>query len=356
MRRLVILLVCVAAPGRALADAESRQAALLFHDVDAGFAQPRDLTWTWRLDGVLTGRRLDDSAAGGVAAIGEGALAIAGIEWAVAGGLYELRSDASASAEQWASVCLVCDVDTRVDVRHQLAWEVEPSLLASARRRPHLERRESVIFEAMEDQKPSSLGGAWFGVSTAWTPASETQIDMGVLFFRHQRGDLEVDAGRFTAAILDQAFVLRAEPVVMRSPHLEASGGVATMIDRVTLPVASVRVRHTVGDVTLHAGGAQDAFPMPTGEIAVEDRGELGASVESRGCSLRADAFAALTTLVAEDAMITRVRSGGVTAVAEAQLGDHASARLRADLGRGFHGERWGAEILATLAVHAGNR
>jgi hypothetical protein len=98
------------------------------------------------------------------------------------------------------------------------------------------------------------------------------------------------------------------------------------------------------------------------GRLVIDDRVSAGARGTLGRVRARADAFVARDHLVALDG-VTAAATGGVTALAEADLNRFTTARLRADAGRGFYASgaslgapRWGAEVLATLTVHAGTR
>lgn len=365
-RALALLVIVSARVATASPSDDSRQAALIEPAIEVEAVRPQDLAWNWRIDALLAGRHAGDAITGDVAATGETTVSYQGIDWVVVGGLVDVHDTATVSAEQWATLCLACDHDTRVDVQHRLSWELEPGILASARRRPYPERRESVRFEALEDPQPaeagasaSAIGGAWLEVSTAWRPEAETLVDLGGVAMRYRKADVTIDAAAFSvAAFVDGAALLRADVVHVQGlalgdgRRLDAAAGIAGYFERVVIPVGSATLEQDVGDATAHVTAAQDAFPMPTGEYAVEDRVALGVAMPGR-VRLRGDAFAALTTLVTPGAMHTRVRSGGLTGIAELDLGSHATARLRADAGRGFHADDWGVELLATLDLHA---
>ncbi len=383
-----------------------------------------DVDFHWRLDASLAQRasaiRGDAVAESSAAVGGEIALSVDECDLLRVGGQLDgtLRRDDPFAAQQWASVCPLAG-ELTMQLEHLLEWDVRPRLLAKPRLQPEAaSRREtfsvSIDPRSMRMNEPGPLtllpdppaeymtyGETTMTISMGWTAGADDVLptvtaDMMFVGYLRERDDdvpLDVDFvgmemlgafvdddgnrdpdddGMVMAARLD---LVRWSGVYWRGLRLSGRYGVG-LVDadvgvlephhdtHVTVSEPALAVERDLDDeVTLRAAAERSHWAMWNGLAVIDDRLTLGFSRDGERLRLRAEGFAAQSYLIDGDDDITTAITGGGSAVAEADLGDHAVVRVRSDFGRGFYAAgatldepRWAGEILATVDLHAGTR
>jgi hypothetical protein len=414
MRLLVVLAVLAPAAARAEPAAETRERQLRDPAVEYDLLPLRRVSW--RLDAIAaqTTDLGDGTVLGGLATVG-GEVAVANdvCDVVVAGGQLGVASadDGTLSAEQWLSTCPVGG-DRRITYGHLLQWDTRPALLAAPQLRPRGNRRYTSTVrittgsKRLNDQGPLVLapsapeylliGGAEMGSAIDWADgrvaASGFSVDFEFIGLRREPLDgsepLELwfgAAGTEVAMLTDLDGRGRGQIATMTLDAIRFSGiplGGARLGGRLGLGIESVGIKEPdaragataidgeaalsldadPGGVHVRLDAGRSHWALWDGRAVIDDRATLSISRTQGRLRLRADLFAARTHLFGLDGL-TAAASGGATAVAETDLGRHATVRIRSDLGRGFYTRnatfedpRWGAEILATLALRAGTR
>jgi hypothetical protein len=423
MRRALAITV-VLSPTAAAADlVDTREGALhetatppLVYDVSRA-----DLRFSWRTDAVGASATLLQKGASVTEATASLAAELAvsheACDLFVAGAQADVRSGESPlSFQQWASFCPVAGV-IRIAFAHRLAWDVRARLLAPPRQRPGDQRRETITFEMLgarehvNDAGPLSLAppppehlsfvASKTDLSVGWRADTPGPLDLTMqtslytMTFERARADngppLDVSVLGMQATVLayedglhdsDMATTARMDAFQLSGArvaglHVGADLGLAMgfasdnatpRVASILTGVAGVSVEHDVarGEADLSTFGAtarRDVWPLWDGRVVVDDRATLGYARTRRKLRLRTDLALARTHLVAADATITSGTNGGLTTIAEYDVGRHLTLRSRNELGWSVYAPgatadapRRAAEAMVTAVVHAGSR
>lgn len=422
--RAFALVMLSAAPAAADALDETRGGAL--HDrVDPVVVyEAADLHTSWRIDATLASRAVTSSGEADVettASVGaELAVSNDECDLLALGGHLDATVGGSVpvSAQQSTSVCpLSGTMLLRFD--NLVQWDVRPSLLARPRMRPDASRGNTFAVTmgaegpVFNDPGPLTLlptpppeyltfVQTTMTVALGWTAgdfaggdATVGAVSAFVTYHREREDDvpLEVDVmavemlGTTPASDGDRdpgndgmAMLARIDAVRWRGAHWRGlriggaigvgfvSAGVGALEPHhdtlVVVAEPALTVERDLDDeLTVRAGAERTHWARYDGHAVIDDRATLGLTRRAGRLRLRAEGFVAKSYLIAADDRITRVLTGGLTCVAETDLGDHAVMRVRTDLGRGFYASgatldrpRLAGEVLATIDLYAGNR
>lgn len=373
-----------------------------------------DLDLGWRLDGALASR---SSAAGGRADTEGTASLGAEVAWSSeacdafrTGGQVDVTvgGGAPVSAQQWTSVCPLGDEMMTMQLDNLVQWDVVPSLLARPRLRPTASRVEtfSVTLGATLDdvEGPGYLSfvETTMGISMGWVQGDFVHADtsvsatMAMIGYHVDREDGDVpydldvisidvanalpgdnidgDPNNDRLAMLARLDAVRWSGSQYLGLRIDGALGVGLLdvsVDAahpqrdtlVTVAEAELAVERDLDEqLTLRAYAGRTHWPVFDARAVIDDRASLALTRHAGRVRLRAEGFAAMSYLIAADHEITRSATGGLTCIAETDLGAHAVMRVRSDVGRGFYAAgatldqpRVAGEVLATIDIHTGN-
>lgn len=403
----LVLAAAASAHAQAPTDDELRQDTARLDRVELSAAATR---FTWRLDAIAAstaaGTR-DERTGDGALSVGA-ELAVSGelCDFLAAGGQLDLRTGARAMAvQQWASACLLSGAFTLV-LDHRLVWDVEPRLLAPPRLRPDSNRQETVgltsaVSTDLRDDLPRhrhhvELARFRVAPTVTWTPEAVDDFDLSIAldlaFIRYLRtprdGTLPAEltivgasVGVTTPAIVGEwryahtveLDVVRAEGWRWAGLRWGASLGVGDAVTQRSVDMthelgsamvgrAGASVERDLGPLVARLDAGRHLWPTYDGRAVIDDRVRASLAGDVGPWRGRLELAAARARLVAPDGLTT-TDQGGVAVALSRALGDHATARAHVEVARSvyapgasFAAPRWGAEALASIELHAGNR
>jgi hypothetical protein len=381
-----------------------------------------DLRFSWRADAVGATSTLqlgDTSVTEATASLGaEIAISHEACDLFVAGGQADVRSgETPLSFQQWASFCPLSG-DVKLAFANQLAWDVRARLLAPPRLRPGEQRQDTFSFEMtgtrdrVNDPGPLSLVppppeylafvASKLDLTVGWDAGAPGPLDISVteaLYaanYTRERADngppLDLwvlgaratilsyeggmpDGGGFASAARMDAFRLAGARIAGLRVGADLGLGMGFASDADTPRTSSLltgtggvsverdflRGKDEIG--TLGVTAARDLWPLWDGRVVIDDRATLAYGFRHHALRVRGELAGARTHLLATDGRLTAGNSGGLTTVAEYDVGKHLTLRSRNELGWSVYAPgatadapRRAVEAMVTAIVHAGSR